>query len=62
MGIVVYAGSSQIIATQQWMAGAGLLASALAGLALNLRILLMTASIRDVFFAAPFGRPPWAPI
>ena len=56
MGLVVYAGSSQIIATQQWMAGAGLAASALAGLALNLRILLMTASIRDVFAEQPFWK------
>src|SRR5208337_749619 len=55
IGVVVYAGSSQIIATQQLMAGAGLAASAFAGLALNLRILLMTASIRDVFA----GRPLW---
>jgi 4-azaleucine resistance transporter AzlC len=56
MGAVVYAGSSQIIATQQWMAGAGLVASVLAGLALNLRILLMTASIRDVFAEQPFWK------
>lgn len=56
MALVVYAGSSQIIATQQWMAGAGLAASVLAGLALNLRILLMTASIRDVFARQPLWK------
>jgi 4-azaleucine resistance transporter AzlC len=56
MGVVVYAGSSQIIATQQWMGGAGLAASVFAGLALNLRILLMTASIRDVFAGQPFWK------
>jgi 4-azaleucine resistance transporter AzlC len=53
MGAVVYAGSSQIVATQQWMAGAGLVASVFAGLALNLRILLMTASLRDDFARLP---------
>ena len=53
MGVVVYAGSSQIVATQQWLAGAGLAASVLAGLALNLRILLMTASLRDDFARLP---------
>lgn len=53
MGVVVYAGSSQIIATQQAMAGAGLVGSVLAGLALNLRLLLITASIRDVFAKRP---------
>lgn len=56
MGAVVYAGASQIIATQQWMAGAGVLASVLAGLALNLRILLMTASIRDLFANQPLWK------
>jgi predicted branched-subunit amino acid permease len=54
MGALVYAGSSQVIATQQFLAGAGVAASVLAGLALNLRILLMTAAIRDVFSGRPF--------
>ena len=54
MGAVVFAGSSQIIATQQWLAGAGALAALAAGLALNLRILLITASIPDVFAGRPF--------
>ena len=56
MGAVVYAGSSQIIATQQWAAGAGLVASVFAGLALNLRLLLITASIRDVFAEKPLWK------
>lgn len=56
MGALVYAGASQIIATQQLMAGAGVAASALAGLALNLRMLLMTASIRDVFEGGGLAR------
>ncbi len=55
MGVIVYAGGSQIVATQQFIAGAGVAPSVLAGLALNLRILLMTAAIRDVFA----GRPLW---
>ncbi len=54
MGAVVYAGSSQSVATQQWAAGSGLSASVFAGLALNLRLLLVTASIRDVFAKRPF--------
>jgi predicted branched-subunit amino acid permease len=53
MGVIVYAGSSQIVATQQWMAGAGVAASVFAGLALNLRLVLITASIRDVFARRP---------
>jgi 4-azaleucine resistance transporter AzlC len=53
MGVIVYAGGSQIIATQQWMAGAGAAASVIAGLALNLRLLLVTASVRDVFARRP---------
>ncbi len=56
MALVVYAGSSQIIATQQWMAGAGLAVSIVAGLALNLRILLMTASVRDLFARQPLWK------
>jgi len=54
MGVVVYAGASQIIMTQQWLAGAGFAASIVAGLILNLRILLITASLRDVFVNRPW--------
>ncbi|MFL5285921.1 MAG: AzlC family ABC transporter permease [Rhodopila sp.] len=55
MSTLVFAGSSQIVATQRLVSGAGAAASVLAGLALNLRILLMTASLRDELRA----RPPW---
>jgi 4-azaleucine resistance transporter AzlC len=55
MGGIVFAGGSQIVATQRLVAGAGAFAAATAGLALNLRLLLVTASIRDVYA----GRPWW---
>jgi 4-azaleucine resistance transporter AzlC len=55
MGGIVFAGGSQIAATQRLVAGAGAFAAAIAGLALNLRLLLVTASIRDVYA----GRPWW---
>jgi len=55
MGMFVFAGSSQIIATERLVAGAGSLAALVAGIALNLRILLMTASLRDELV----GRPLW---
>jgi len=54
MGGVVFAGSSQIVFTQQWLAGAGALAALAAAVALNLRILLITGSIPDVFAGRPF--------
>ncbi|MFY0308636.1 AzlC family ABC transporter permease [Leisingera sp. D0M16] len=55
MGTIVFAGSSQIIAVERLVAGAGAGAALLAGLALNLRLLLITASLRDEFA----GRPWW---
>jgi len=55
MGTIVFAGSSQIIAVERLMAGAGAGAAVLAGLALNLRLLLITASLRQDFA----GRPWW---
>lgn len=55
MGSLVFAGSSQIIAAERLVAGAGAVAAIVAGLALNLRLLLVTASVRDVFL----GRPWW---
>ena len=55
MGAIVFAGGSQIIASQQLVAGAGAIAALVAGLALNLRLLLVTASIREVYA----GRPWW---
>jgi 4-azaleucine resistance transporter AzlC len=54
MGAIVFAGGSQIVATQQWLAGAGALAALIAGLAVNLRLMLITASIRDVYAGRPF--------
>ena len=55
MGALVFAGSSQIVAVERLATGAGAGAAILAGLALNLRLLLMTASLRDVLA----GRPWW---
>lgn len=55
MGTIVFAGSSQIVAVERLVAGAGAGAALLAGLALNLRLLLITASLRDEFA----GRPWW---
>ncbi len=55
MGASVFAGGAQIIASQQLVAGAGAVAALVAGLALNLRLLLVTASIREVYA----GRPWW---
>jgi 4-azaleucine resistance transporter AzlC len=49
MGAIVFAGGSQIVAAQSLVAGAGALAAVVAGLALNLRLSLITASIRDVY-------------
>ncbi|MGB0507916.1 MAG: AzlC family ABC transporter permease [Pikeienuella sp.] len=55
MGGTVFAGSSQIVAVERLVAGGGAFAAAIAGLALNLRLLLMTASMRGEFS----GRPAW---
>jgi 4-azaleucine resistance transporter AzlC len=55
MGALVFAGSSQIVAAQRLLAGAGAIAALVAGVALNLRLLLVTASIREVYS----GRPWW---
>jgi predicted branched-subunit amino acid permease len=55
MGASVFAGGSQIVVAQQMVAGAGAVAAVAAGLALNLRLMLVTASIRDVYA----GRPWW---
>jgi 4-azaleucine resistance transporter AzlC len=55
MGVLVFAGSSQIVAVERLTAGAGVAAAFIAGLALNLRLLLITASVRNLFA----GRPLW---
>ena len=54
MGGAVFAGGSQIVAAQRLVAGAGAATAVIAGLALNLRLLLVTASIRDVFANRPW--------
>jgi 4-azaleucine resistance transporter AzlC len=55
MGGIVFAGGSQIVAAERLVAGAGAVAALIAGVALNLRLLLVTASIRDIYA----GRPLW---
>ena len=55
MGALVFAGAAQIVAVERLVAGAGAAAALVAGLALNLRLLLVTASIRDLFA----DRPMW---
>lgn len=55
MGALVFAGSSQIVAVERLMSGAGAVAALAAGVALNLRLLLMTAALRDDLA----GRPWW---
>jgi predicted branched-subunit amino acid permease len=56
MGGLVFAGSSQIIAVERMSAGAGAAAAIIAGLALNLRLILITASIRDIYRGLPWWR------
>lgn len=53
MGVFVFAGSSQIVAVERLAAGAGIAAAFIAGFALNLRLLLITASIRGFFVRRP---------
>ncbi|MEM1376016.1 MAG: AzlC family ABC transporter permease [Pseudomonadota bacterium] len=55
MSTLVFAGSSQIVGVERLVSGAGLLSSLAAGLTLNVRILLMTSSLRQEFS----GRPLW---
>lgn len=55
MGALVFAGSSQIVAVERLASDAGAMLAVVAGLALNLRILLMTASLRGELS----GRPLW---
>lgn len=56
MGGLVFAGSSQIIAVERLTAGASATAAIIAGLALNLRLILITASIRDIYHGLPWWR------
>ncbi|MGF1528368.1 MAG: AzlC family ABC transporter permease [Candidatus Competibacterales bacterium] len=55
MGMAVFAGSSQIVAVERMAAGSGAMAALAAGIALNLRLLLITASLREELQ----GRPWW---
>ena len=55
MGGTVFAGASQIVAVERLVAGSGAATALLAGMALNLRLLLVTASLR----AELSGRPWW---
>jgi 4-azaleucine resistance transporter AzlC len=54
MGTFVFAGASQILAVERLVAGAGATAAVVAAIALNLRMLLVTASIRDVYKNRPW--------
>ena len=54
MGSLVFSGSAQFVAVERLAAGAGAFTALVAGVALNLRILLMTASLRDVLAGRPF--------
>ena len=54
MGTFVFAGASQILAVERLVAGAGATAAVIAAIAINLRLLLVTASIRDVYKNRPW--------
>jgi len=55
MGGLVFAGSSQIVAVERLATGAGITAALIAAIALNLRYVLITATIHDSFE----NRPLW---
>lgn len=55
MGLLVFAGAAQIVAVERLTSHSGPALAIVAGCALNLRILLMTASVRAEFA----GRPWW---
>ena len=55
MSAFVFAGAGQIVALERLGTSAGAMIALVAGLALNLRLLLMTASLRDELG----GRPLW---
>lgn len=54
MSALVFGGSAQLVALDQLMAGAGVAAAILAGAALNMRILLITASMRNALVDRPW--------
>ena len=53
MGALVFAGSAQIVAVERLLAGVGVVGAFIAGFALNLRLVLITASIRGFFYKRP---------
>lgn len=55
MGATVFAGAAQIMAIERLVAGAGAIAAIVAAVALNLRLILITASVQNIFQ----GRPWW---
>jgi predicted branched-subunit amino acid permease len=54
MGATVFAGSSQIVGVERLIAGSGAVAALIAGVVLNLRLLLITASLRELLGGRPF--------
>lgn len=54
MSALVFGGSSQLVALEQLSLGVGAVSAILAGSALNMRILLVTATMRDVLAARPW--------
>ena len=54
MGALVFSGAAQIVAVERVVAGAGAATALLAGIALSLRMALMTASLRGAFAGRPF--------
>lgn len=54
MSALVFGGTAQLIALDQLTAGAGVAAAVLAGIALNMRILLITASMRNALASRPW--------
>ena len=53
MSALVFGGSSQLVAIEQLSIGLGAASAILAGSALNMRILLVTATMRNVLAARP---------
>ncbi|RUS58671.1 AzlC family protein [Pseudorhodobacter sp. E13] len=56
MGATVFTGSAQFVAVERLAAGATALTALVAGIALNLRMVLITASLRDVLAGQPFWK------
>ena len=54
MSAMVFGGSAQLVALDQLTAGAGVAAAIVAGAALNMRILLITASMRSALVQRPW--------